>query len=794
MAPRRAHRGAAPRTRPKPAISYVETTTTDDDNESGDDSDSSVVESPRRTSPRSKRTSPLKRSARQTLDDEDEDDDTSEDDLQRRPVLKRQKTSRNGPSRAARSAKKAKPSRNQMRHSLRVTKPALRSKSRESSVPAQVFFSGVIPPWQTLPYQILLQIFEFASFPLYDEHTFAPTASPKWLLDMSRLCRAFAEPALTALYCSPPLVPMVYAHRLVDLVNEDSATKAFRYRRKIRSLCIDVHQVLAYSLPGSGHLDLYDLVKDLPLLENLELYHQKDMPPYRQLDETVKWTYPENIFDALEHIDPTHTAVGDKADVCKLKSWRWSSRLAGKTWSVLRMKEVHLKPSFSALRKIAFVNYQIPKVKKDEEQPEHEKILADSLKPLKNLEHLVFESSALVNATLLPLLPKNLRRLELINCWDIIAEDFAEFLLTHGSQLRELTLNHNQSLSLSFLTVLGTACPDLEVFKMNLTYFNQHFTYHDSEPAYEKLLCPEQLPVWPSTLRTIELIQLRKWDTEAAEMFFQSLLDSAATLPDLRRLTIQAILNIGWRDRASFRDKWVGSLNKVFKQVLVPPRAHATLRIPEPTPDLKRCDSRPQLVIPTVESKLLSKALSSASSASSSESSSFSSVEPPTRRSQRSSARQPRPNVYVESPDTSEAENSDDMPLIRRRAEDSDDEPLIRSQSTRLTGLARELNILKQTAGMDSPPDVPSSPANAIVISDDSDDEPLVKRFAGKAKAKAEAKPAQVIQGKCEVVEVRIDNLRPTERQVTEADFLDEEASGDDDWNGEDPDEEAYAW
>jgi hypothetical protein len=63
---------------------------------------------------------------------------------------------------------------------------------------------------------------------------------------------------------------------------------AFKYRQKVRSLRIDVGQVAAYSLPGSGHLDLYGLVKDLPLLDELEFYHQKDMSPYRNLDDTIK--------------------------------------------------------------------------------------------------------------------------------------------------------------------------------------------------------------------------------------------------------------------------------------------------------------------------------------------------------------------------------------------------------------------------------------------------------------------------------------------------------------------------
>jgi hypothetical protein len=442
----------------------------------------------------------------------------------------------------------------------RVSKPST-PKACTDDDNTHVKGSGVIPPWQELPYQVLVQIFRYASYPLYDDHTFQPLASSRWLVNAAHVCRVFAEPAFQVLYSSPPLVPMIQAHRLVDLLTADPVPMSFKYRPKVESLRIDVGQVAAYSLPGSGHLDLHGLIKDLPRLTALEFYHQKDMSPYRNLDGTIKWTYPDSIFEALEYVDPNADGQrGDKTSVCKLQSWRWSSRLAGKKWPIDKLREVHLKPSFASLRKIAFVNYQIPALKKDEEDPKHENILADSLKALPELEHLIFESSTLCNAKLLPLLPTNLRNLELINCWEIIAEDLAGFLLTHGHQLRVLTLNHCQSLSLAFLPTLGEACPKLQVFRMNLTYFNLHATYRDSEPQYEQLLLPEQVPVWPSTLQTIELSQLRKWETPAAEMFFQSLLDSAGSLPDLRRLTIQAILNIGWRDRASFRDKWVGSL------------------------------------------------------------------------------------------------------------------------------------------------------------------------------------------------------------------------------------------
>lgn len=77
------------------------------------------------------------------------------------------------------------------------------------------YSAGIIPPWQTFPYHVLLQIFEYASYPLVDERTFQQTASWTWLLKASKLCRAFSEPALTVLYRSPCLTPMERAHTYV---------------------------------------------------------------------------------------------------------------------------------------------------------------------------------------------------------------------------------------------------------------------------------------------------------------------------------------------------------------------------------------------------------------------------------------------------------------------------------------------------------------------------------------------------------------------------------------------------
>jgi hypothetical protein len=52
------------------------------------------------------------------------------------------------------------------------------------------------------------------------------------------------------------------------------------------------------------------------------------------------------------------------------------------------------------------------------------------------------------------------------------------------------------------------------------------------------------------------------------------------------------------------------------------------------------------------------------------------------------------------------------------------------------------------------------------------------------------------VQGRCHSVVFRIDNLRPREEIYGEADFLDAEPSGDEEWNGNDnqDDEGGYAW
>ncbi|QSZ32691.1 hypothetical protein DSL72_002270 [Monilinia vaccinii-corymbosi] len=716
-------------TRHKPAISYAEPSTdteTEEEEDDGEDYQASHIGTSHRASARISRNAPRSR-----------------------PSIKRPNY----------DSHESTPKRRKQKRSTSSKKSAVQSPSITFEEDA-----GNIPPWQTLPYHILVQIFEYATYPLYEEGTFQPLPSGRWLLDVAYLCRGFAEPAFTVLYNSPPLVPMDKAHRLVDLLKADPASVAYGYRQKVVNLRIEVRQVAAYSLPGSGLLDLYGLVKDLPRLADLEFYDQKDSKPFKRLDDSIRWEYPDAVFEALEHVDPAaDSAKGHKTSLCKLRSWRWSSRLAGKKWPIERIREIHLKPSFVGLKKVAFVNYQIRHPKKGEDDLKLEELLGGALSALEQLEHLIFESSTLLNAKLMPLLPSNLRSLEITNCWEVTAEMLGEYLLTRGRQLRCITLNHNSALSLEFLPLLREACPYMEVLRMDLQYFDAHVSYHNSEPDYDQLLTSDQIPVWPSKLQILELVNLRKWGKEAAEMFFQSLLDSAGELPDLRTLVLQTSISIGWRDRAVFRDKWIATLGQVFKRVCEPPK-HFMKASELPKAKLLEIEAEPEVIKASAAKKQKVQARRSCL---------------PIRHSTRA---KPKPN-YAESPDNSDDENGDeyDDENATSSSRPSRSIPLAgeRARSNRAT---REIRLLKVTAGVDG---FPSSPPQTPISGDEDTEDGEGGIGHARRKGKGKQKQELIIQGMCEVVNIRIDNLRPAETQFGEGDFLDSEPDDDEEWDGD---------
>ena len=556
--------------------------------------------------------------------------------------------------------------------------------------------SGVIPPWQALPYHILFDIFYSAAYPLVDEKTATRNSSVQWLVNVSLLCRTFHEPAMAALYYCPPLIPPAKAHGLLNLLSKPQESLSTNYVNKIRELHIDAEILLSYkSGPTLGYFELPRLVERAPQLKTLRLYHSDDYVVGLPLWQRTKWVYPESLFTSLI------------SSSVRLRSWDWNSRFMETRALLPYMMEKHLKASFSGLRELRLLH--IASEDPDGDDPtdlsnEREVVLATALKELPELHRLEFLECSIVNEHLLPNLPPALTSLTINNCDEVTTANFSAFLASHGQHLRDLALSHNRHLSLSFIVGLAQSCRSLEKFKMDISIHDLS-SYHDVEPHFRELLNSSEVPTWPSTLQDIELIQLRKWDDTTADVFFTSLLDAAPELQNLRRLVISAILKIGWRDRASFREKWIGKLEKVFLRRSAPP--DATLSTIPPA-------SRP---------------------------------------------------------------------------------PVPGSSTSSIVGDNKATQPDALGSGLSTPSKRKSARLAQQKLSEIGDDAGLSASHRGTPDSDDNQKPLAV-QGMCDVVMVRIDNQRPSETQFNEEDFLDDEVSGDEDWNGYDMDagDRTHVW
>ncbi|KAJ5335031.1 hypothetical protein N7452_007434 [Penicillium brevicompactum] len=536
--------------------------------------------------------------------------------------------------------------------------------------------SGVIPPWQTLPYHILLDIFLRASYPLLDEGRSDRNDSVKWLLNTALLCRSFYEPALAALYQCPPLLPAHKTHALFNLLTQPPDSLSMNYASKIKNLHLEVEPLLLYkSGPTLGYFDLAKLIEKTPQVHTIRLYHKDDytvgIPPWHIVPS--RWSYQ----------DPLFFAIRDAGII--LRSWDWNCRFTGEDVLLEFMLDQHQTPAYRGLKELKLLHFNDTPT---EDSLDKGSLLASSLSVLSDIQRLEFLECSLVSAEVLFNVPRTLQSLTLRNCDRMWSEDLKAFLDSHGTNLRELNLSHNRHLSMSFIPTLGESCPNLTIFKMDVS-MHDGSSYHDVEPHFDALLVKTQVPTWPTKLQEIELTQLRKWDDAAAEVFFTSLVNAAPGLSDLRKLAISAILKIGWRDRATFRERWISRLEKVFLR-----------RSPPPDPNMRSLRKR-QI-----------------------------------GHSSATFAKEEEGEARANDSNTADGESS-----VRSKR-----------QSTRLAKQSSDEAL--EAAANQSRGASPSNDEN--------------------------------IQGMCDVVSIRIDNQRPTELQYNENDFLDDELSGDEDWNGND--------
>ncbi|KAH6656242.1 hypothetical protein BKA67DRAFT_654591 [Truncatella angustata] len=623
------------------------------------------------------------------------------------------RTRRSNPSGSRPRSSSAHPSRG------RPGRPAVRSPAKKSHQDVGEQTTIVVPgDWQHLPALVWENIFDFVAIPISD-----PTARKedisiaiRTLRNATKAGRPLVEPAIAARYRCIHLEDFASAQDLSRIlaIDPDQTALYIRYRSKIKSLRIEVHETLSKRVQGQ-YVTLWELIRNLPTLVDVELYHKTDLSYTRDdLEKTVRWKYPDELLDALAFV-PDKDPANDyrKKEPTKLESWTWSSRLANESYSLEKLVAIHQTPSFATLRKIKFINYQVPSLstKVDDEAamamdlPEIRK-LATAISALPNLEHLAFKSSTMVNNSLLSLLPKTLKHLELQDCYDVTSDALRDFLLAHGHWIQQLTLDHCRGLNLDFLTVLKGACPNLTHLSMDMTYHRYIESYPDNEPEYKVLLGPGQVPTWPPTLQYLNIQPMRSWGPavlESATTFFRSLTDSASDLPHLRHISLKLKINALRNERYKFKRTWIPKFDNIFKRTWEDPKPQPRRRFVIPIQTVSRSESRNSDVTPA-------------------------------RRSTRIAERPPTPTPTSPADEVAESSKRARLNMLRVRKE---------TRRLRLPGKMYHAD---------------NEESEDELSMNDSDFTRVVPIFK---------------QRLCDVVDVHIDNGTVTEYQFTENDFLD---------------------
>jgi hypothetical protein len=563
---------------------------------------------------------------------------------------------------------------------------------------------GKIPPWQTLPYQILLSILQYASYPFYRDASH-DTGSIAWLIEASTLSKSFREAAVATLLYSPPLFPSDRAHGLQRLLDASQDTLSTTYRNKVKRLDVEVRNLL---IKKRG-IDLLKLIKQTPLLYALHLYHNYDRVgsvawAQPSASRGRSWSYPLELFDTLDENE------------IRLKEWTWNGRFPDTNSVLDQMKQTRHRESLRGLTSLSILNLAAPEKVKGDEKGAPEGSLTTALKSLPDLRELTLQNCGIVNQRVLGSLPSHLQHLSIINCGNFNSGDLRLYLAQHGYELEELILNGNQALDLGFAGSLESLCPRLQLFRIDLTYTDPT-AFHDVDPHYEAVFPDGIMPTWPRTLQTINIENLRNLDAQDAENFLQSLIAIALELKDLRKLSIRILLqDDGWRERAKLRQIWMPKLEDVFL----------------------RQDAPPNPFIPA-------------------------SLQPP-----------PFPSTTALSrPSTSHSNSSTSFTTDDSTAATPNKRKSARIAKREIQGLAHE--AFGKAAEF-------SKEKTKLALRDDrTDDNDLDGELPR--------------QGMCSEVILHIDGQRPADEQFKEADFLDDELSGDEDWNGKDVEAPSrYAW
>ena len=401
--------------------------------------------------------------------------------------------------------------------------------------------------WSQLPYQIQFEILLQVSFTLREEGR----QSQSWLLSLAKTSSALARPSLAALYYAPKLTSNDQAQVFLEgLASEppDSLRRMW-----VKYLSIEVYPTLMLGT----NIKLEDLLPLLPNLRGLSLEAQGDQPHAKrsmiQIPERSRGPLmTANVIDAI------------KASGIVLRSFKWTyffDRRQDWPWSSLT--HIH-QTTLRSIQHLDILWHNMFSTPLDRKSFSTE--LVGALNVLPKLQSLTFSFSTIdLDPDLLASLPLSLKRIAFIDC-DIDYQALKVCLESVGTNLQSLILRHNQALDLNFLTLLDNACPNLQNLEFDLSCF-ANLTCSRSWALHFKSLFSTNLPLtWPKTLRHIEFKFLRGWGQEAAEKFLSSFQFAASQLQDLRVLILRMSVDMDWRERVAFRDKWSKRLELIYKR------------------------------------------------------------------------------------------------------------------------------------------------------------------------------------------------------------------------------------
>ena len=612
--------------------------------------------------------------------------------------------------------KRKAPSLNRSKKSLNRANSQIKQKDDENDQ-SVLQLGGNILPWQNLPYQILASIFQYLI------HLPWAFSWRGWLVKTALLCKSFVEPALSALYHTLDFTTITRIAQLYDLLEFQTTDSYLNYRGKVKWL---VFPTTPGKLRYPRQLD--QIVAFTPQLQGIQIV-----------------TYCARI-DRNWHIP----SLEDSHIV--LRSWVWVNYGTSYVGRV-GLNRVYPAASFQTLERVE-INQWTNEIKW------HTQDFAAAINILPCLKHLAFN---LVNVSdpelLLSLLSVNLESLEIWACQSVSPDKLALFLAVQGQKLQLLRLSGIYPQSHSVTVNLARSCPQLKDLRIDFAS-----SWNISSPAGPKGPRCDEIPTWPPSLWRLELLQWGGWTLSAADVFFSSLVDSAAALPNLRHIHIRASLGeSGWKSRVRFRDKWTRRFSRVFLRTSEPP-----------SPYLKSLSAyqafktaQETLARTSVAYNSLSHPATSGRSSKISRKSEDLLCHVGSEQSRSEINTTP---VFVESSQLRGRRRSHRLKQHAGNSQHTEDSQRPLANSSPLMRHRRRRR--RRVRGSDSDSSSEDS-ALADTVGEKSDDD-----------TSKTCEDNYHIQGLCDIVDIQFDNLRPSDQQLRESDFLDEEISGDEDWNG----------